>query len=89
MEANSTVNLAQFGKDIVELRMHENCDFVLILTPFAHHRFLGRMTYYSILPLPTTRLFASINFAPTSSLAMVSGLSVVNRENLKIHTMEC
>ena len=29
MEANSSVNLALFGLDITQLRMRENCDFVV------------------------------------------------------------
>ena len=39
MEANATVNLVPFGEDITELRICENCDFVVpvnILTMFVH-----------------------------------------------------
>jgi len=42
MEANSTVNLVPFGEDIAELRIGENCDFVVpvnILTPLVHTLF--------------------------------------------------
>ena len=42
MEANSIVNLVRFGENIIELQIHENCNFFIpvnILTPFAHALF--------------------------------------------------
>ena len=50
MEANSSVNLVPFGKDIMELRIRANRNFIVpvnTLTPFAHASFLG--PHYTLL----------------------------------------